>query len=153
MFTQAPKSANNHDLSEKHDSKKKAEHNSQGHLSAGFLLTQEKIMQLQKTIGNSAVMQLLKSHLRQQPVGLPVQRMESEENEDDMKPDDGLPIQGMFTLQGKEYYEEKDIKKNSSLMKFLSNNHLLEAAVKLAIDETESPEFKTLPQLKIYLRM
>lgn len=76
MFTKAPKTnGNNHDISEKqHDKTKTSKHNTeQRGLLPGFLSNQENILQLQRTIGNSAVIQLLKFHLQQQPAGLPIQ--------------------------------------------------------------------------------
>ncbi|MDF9408798.1 MAG: Dermonecrotic toxin [Pelotomaculum sp. PtaB.Bin013] len=70
MFTQGPKTTqNSHKISEKHDKTKTIEPKStQSGLPPGFLQTQENILQLQKTIGNRAVIQLLNSHFQQQPV-------------------------------------------------------------------------------------
>ncbi|OPX90812.1 MAG: hypothetical protein A4E53_00824 [Pelotomaculum sp. PtaB.Bin104] len=50
-------------------------------VNSDLLLAPQRILQLQKNIGNQAVMQLLRSQLQQQSVGQPGQRMESEKDE------------------------------------------------------------------------
>ncbi|OPY56822.1 MAG: hypothetical protein A4E55_01938 [Pelotomaculum sp. PtaU1.Bin035] len=67
MFTQASKTTNSHhDISEKHDNPQRVDNSSTNKgLPSGFLQSPENILQLQKTIGNRAVMQLLKFHFSQ----------------------------------------------------------------------------------------
>ncbi|MCG9969176.1 hypothetical protein L9W92_14200 [Pelotomaculum terephthalicicum JT] len=50
-----------------------------------LLMSPQGILQLQRTIGNKAVIQLLKSQLQQRTIGQPVQRMDSEEDEEELQ--------------------------------------------------------------------
>jgi hypothetical protein len=95
MYTKAPKTTNEHDITVRHDKTKTPTHTAdQRGLIPGLSLTQDSILQLQRTIGNTAVMQLLKSHSQQPPAVPPTQRMESEEDEIDMLPDDAIQMAG-----------------------------------------------------------
>lgn len=54
-------------------------------VDSGSLFSPPRILQLQRMIGNQAVIQLLKSQLPQQSAGQPVQLMESETDEDNLQ--------------------------------------------------------------------
>jgi len=80
MFTQSPKT----DANNKHDISKKKDGNKTSHdvIANHGSLTPAKIIQLQRAIGNHAVMQFLEQKIRQKHILQPIQRVES--NDDDL---------------------------------------------------------------------
>lgn len=111
MFTQTQKTSTEHNISEKHDNKP-----SQKGSLPGLSLTQENIIQLQKTIGNRAVMQLLEYHFQQQSVGSPIQGVESENNKIDMLPDDAIQMErNNSTIQCAEIEDEIQVKHDHAI--------------------------------------
>lgn len=79
MFTHSSKtdSDKTHSVSARQDKTKTQRHDSLREVLANpdFLVSPRNILQLQRTIGNRAVIQLLKSQLQQQNLLQPVQRM------------------------------------------------------------------------------